>query len=191
MFQERKRNPAMSATSAMVGEGCKRDGSILIKENLMESPMTIIEKCGEVLECGGSLQEVFGLEASELRGRDWFGVFIGGDGDDHLKRTSALKAAVADLDNHSTFTFVADYKSRSFKWSGFVFSAEGKARRVVLIAEDITGCRESVLQLERHMVELERMTRAQSSRELRMGEMRRKIKDLENSLVHCKDKAQV
>jgi PAS domain S-box-containing protein len=164
-------------------------GCISAKESFKESPMTIIGKGGEVLECGGSLKEVFGLEEGELMGKDWFDVFVSGNGDGRHRQVSELKDGIAELKDHSTFTFIANYKTdKTFQWSGFVFSADGNARRVVLIAEDITGCMESVLQLERHMVELERMTRAQSSRELRMGEMRMKIKELEKGLLHCKDR---
>lgn len=166
----------------MVG-GPTGDRCISTKKSLSESLMTVIGREGEVLECGRAVKEVFGLGAGELVGRDWFDIFISGDCD-------ALKTEIAVLKNYSAFTFIADYKARVFRWSGFVFTREDKARRVVLIAEDITDCQESVLQLERYMVDLERMTRAQSSRELRMGEMRRKIKELEASLVYCKDRVE-
>jgi len=174
------------ATGRGRGGSCKgagmRSGALSAEAILKESPRAIIDGGGAIVECGGPFKELFGFGEGELIGKDWFDIFPGSED------AAQLKASIEGFKSYSAFTFTFDHHNtgKALQWAGFVFTDVDGGRRVALIAEDVTGCKESGRQLERHMVELERMTRAQSSRELRMSEMRRKISELEKSLVHCK-----
>ncbi|VAV84598.1 hypothetical protein MNBD_DELTA01-1811 [hydrothermal vent metagenome] len=147
-----------------------------------ESAITIIDPEGVIVDSRGPLEEFFALGEGELAEKNWFELFV------TEQEVAGLKADIEGLKANSAFSFISDYKATNkvFQWYGFVFmDADGK-RRIAFTIEDVSDCKELGRQLEKYMVELERMTRAQSSRELRMDEMRRKIGELEKSLVHCK-----
>ncbi len=158
-------------------------GKNLVGTTLRGSLVIIIAPGGAIVESRGPVKEFFALAEDELAQKNWFEFFLGAE------EIEALKAEIAELELNAAFNFISNFKAtgKTFHWFGFVFAGEGQALRVALMAEDVTGCRESSRKLEEYMVELERMGRAQSSRELRMDEMRRKIGGLEKSLVYCKN----
>jgi len=152
-------------------------GKNLVCMTLRGSLVIVIEPRGAIVESRGPVKEF------ELVQKNWFEFFL------DAEEIEVLKAEIAELEVNAAFNFISNFKAtgKTFHWFGFVFAGEDRALRVALMAEDVSGCRDSSRKLEEYMVELERMNRAQSSRELRMGEMRVKIAWLEKSLVHCKN----
>ncbi len=159
-------------------------GNNLVSTTLRGSLVFIIELEGAIVESRGPVKEFFALAENELAQKNWYEFFLGAE------EIEALQAEIAELEVNAAFNFISNFTAtgKIFHWFGFVFAGEGQALRVALMAEDVTEYRESSRKLEKYMVELERMGRAQSSRELRMGEMRRKIGGLEKSLVRCENK---
>ncbi len=148
----------------------------------MESAVTIIDPEGAIVESRGPVKDLFALGDGELAKKNWFELFV------TEQEAAGLKAGIEGLKVNSAFSFTSDYKAanRVFQWYGFVFTDGDGGRRIAFMAEEVSDYKEMGRQLEKYMVEVERMTRTQFSRELRMDEMRRKIGELEKSLVHCK-----
>ncbi|VAW36459.1 hypothetical protein MNBD_DELTA02-229 [hydrothermal vent metagenome] len=148
----------------------------------MESAVTVIDQEGVIVESSGPVKEFFALGERELAEKNWFELFVA------EQEVAGLRVGIKGLESNSAFSFISDYKANNkvFQWYGFVFTDGEGRRRIAFTVEDVSDCKELGRQLEKYMVELERMNRAQSVRELRMDEMRRKIGELEQSLVHCK-----
>ncbi len=152
----------------------------------VEAVQVMLDRNGRIVDLNRQAVELLGVRAQEAIGRDWFSLFIPG------RERKVIKEVFKDLDAFKAVVFKCPFVRRGgtkrvFQWEVVGMKANGRDEpQVICLAQDVTESEKALELIEKYTEELERFSKVQISRELRMEELRRKIRELERRLAECR-----
>jgi PAS domain S-box-containing protein len=153
--------------------------------------MLALDLSGNIIFINKRGCEVLGYNINEIIGKNWFDNFIPKNERDEVKEYSKklLSKKVGPIEYNENMIATKKGDRRLIAWHNILIkSEEGRIIGYLSSGEDITEKKKAEIKLKEKIEELQGFYKIATGRELKMIELKEKIKKLERELSICKEK---